>query len=692
MKHEKAPLPKVIPVASVAEGTCNGRLQFANPGSYARIDPSPIAAGVGFELRLWFQPWLVGWRHAGHVQTIISTLAVTSHTGFAILIDEAEELRFWVGTGSEIESIGTKYKPAHKEWVELVVGLNDNVFDATITPMGDYLENPSTTAVQVNRRLNAAFTVKSGPLLLAAALAENENRKAERPTSFFNGRIDAVQITSITVPSTAIAKWDFTKKLQSDRIYDLSGADFHGILINAPTRGVRGHNWDGAHENWKYAPLGYGAIHFHEDDLDDAGWETDFSLTIPEGARSGVYGVELSSGNVTDTVPFFVRPSRATHTNTGAEVALVLPTLTYLAYANERLYDQSRSSSFPRTYPDFEHECFSKMQRRLDLGLSTYDVHIDNHGVVYSSAKRPILNMRPDYWMHYFNRPLELAADLFMVNLLEQEGIPYDVVPDHDIDAQGLGALSSYTTIITGSHPEYPTANSFTAFRKFADRGGNIMYLGGNGFYWVTGVDNVDRPWRLEVRRGGQGACTYKNPIGECVLSLTGDLGNLWRLRGQPCNKLLGVGFSAEGYLGGSPFRRTEASKAAEYSWIFEGLEGDDLIGEEGFGGPASGNELDKYDVDLGSPRSAVVLATSTGHNDSYTIEPLDLDFPDPNALGSQTKEVRSDMVIFKTSGGGHVFSVGSINWYNSMAWNAYDNDVARLTLNVVQRFAQAKK
>ena len=36
------------------------------------------------------------------------------------------------------------------------------------------------------------------------------------------------------------------------------------------------------------------------------------------------------------------------------------------------------------------------------------------------------------------------------------------------------------------------------------------------------------------------------------------------------------------------------------------------------------------------------------------------------------------------------VFSVGSISWFGALARNGYDNDVARMTENVIRRFAEA--
>jgi N,N-dimethylformamidase len=45
-------------------------------------------------------------------------------------------------------------------------------------------------------------------------------------------------------------------------------------------------------------------------------------------------------------------------------------------------------------------------------------------------------------------------------------------------------------------------------------------------------------------------------------------------------------------------------------------------------------------------------------------------------------------MVFFETPAGGAVFAVGSIAWFGALARDGYDNDVARITTNVLRRFA----
>jgi hypothetical protein len=122
------------------------------------------------------------------------------------------------------------------------------------------------------------------------------------------------------------------------------------------------------------------------------------------------------------------------------------------------------------------------------------------------------------------------------------------------------------------------------------------------------------------------------------------------------------------------------------------GIGADDLIGEHGFGGGASGDEIDRLDYELGSPSNTIVLATSLQHDDSFGLFNEDQMFPMVNTLGSSCGLVRSDLVYYGTAGGGAVFAVGSINWFSSLAWDGYENNVARITGNVLKEFLRRGK
>ena len=49
--------------------------------------------------------------------------------------------------------------------------------------------------------------------------------------------------------------------------------------------------------------------------------------------------------------------------------------------------------------------------------------------------------------------------------------------------------------------------------------------------------------------------------------------------------------------------------------------------------------------------------------------------------------QVRADITYFTTRNGGAVFSASSIAWCGALAHNGYDNNVSRMTANVLRRF-----
>ena len=59
-----------------------------------------------------------------------------------------------------------------------------------------------------------------------------------------------------------------------------------------------------------------------------------------------------------------------------------------------------------------------------------------------------------------------------------------------------------------------------------------------------------------------------------------------------------------------------------------------------------------------------------------------------PTALGGDLNpRVRADMAFCETPSGGAIFATGSIAWCGSLSHNKYDNNVSRITLNVLRRF-----
>ena len=52
--------------------------------------------------------------------------------------------------------------------------------------------------------------------------------------------------------------------------------------------------------------------------------------------------------------------------------------------------------------------------------------------------------------------------------------------------------------------------------------------------------------------------------------------------------------------------------------------------------------------------------------------------------------DIRSDLTFFETPAGGAVFAAGSISYAGALSPNGYQNDIARLTGNILRRFINA--
>ena len=154
---------------------------------------------------------------------------------------------------------------------------------------------------------------------------------------------------------------------------------------------MTGWNFSGEEMCWRHARHEYGAIHFHDDDLYDADWDVDFEWTVPARVASGVYAARLRAKGAEEYVPFVVLPSPGK----AARIAFLLPTVEYMAYANEHLaFDGPLGELLTGQIPTLNANQLFLNEHR-EYGASLYDTHSDGSGVCYSSRLRPILNMRP---------------------------------------------------------------------------------------------------------------------------------------------------------------------------------------------------------------------------------------------------------------------------------------------------------
>lgn len=499
-----------------------------------------------------------------------------------------------------------------------------------------------------------------------------------------------------------LGAWDFAADIPTDRVTDRSPAGRHGTTVNMPTRAVTGYNHRGHAVAWTDAPDEYGAIHFHRDDLDDAGWEPTFELLIPADLPSGVYAARLRASGDEDHIPFVVRPPRGTATT---KVAVLMPTLTYVMYANytdlgKGAWQPEQAGHWSNVTPHADPTLFPEVYRWIDEHqlYGNYDLHVDGSGVVMGSWLRPILNMRPRFRYRIWGAPPRFPADLYLIGFLDAAGFEVDVITDHDLHEEGPDLLRPYAVVLSGSHPEYWTERMRDGLDAYLGDGGRFMYLGGNGLFGVATLDDA-HPHRVELRRWGA-PWPFECPPGERFHAMTGEQGGTWRNRGRAPNTSVGIGTSAAGFDTAVPYRRMEGGKDPRFAWVFEGIDPDALIGDHPnlvtrWG--AAGYEIDRWEPEFGSPPSSVVLASSVGFSSAYkAMIDEELYFipgrdgkhvDDPQVDGEPHRFVRADIAYTAWPNGGAAFAVGSIAWFGSLAHDGYRNTTATVTANVIRRF-----
>ncbi|WP_341487537.1 N,N-dimethylformamidase beta subunit family domain-containing protein [Pararhizobium sp. A13] len=514
------------------------------------------------------------------------------------------------------------------------------------------------------------------------------------PEQAFNGAIENPSLSVTRVEAAAseqvpawevIANWNFGGDARETWVADEREKERRLSLINMPTRAVRSSAWSGRNMDWKQAPLEYAAIAFHSDDLSDCGWQTTIQIDVPEDTRSGVYGLEIDNGVSKDTIPFYVIPGERTDRQ---KIVFLAPTFTYMAYANfargNFAGELAERVAAWNAYPHNPDEVGT-------YGYSTYSRHPDGSGITLSSRLRPILTMRPHYLVYFDPKGSGMRhfpADSHLTDWLEEKGFAFDVITDEDLDRDGLAALSPYDVVLTGTHPEYHTRRTVEALIAYRESGGNLMYLGGNGFYWKIGRHS-DMPHLIEVRRAEGGMRVWASQPGEYYHQLDGEYGGLWRRNGIPPQKVAGVGFTAEGGFEGSYYLRTSASYRDDLAFLFEGISPDERIGDFGLsGGGAAGFEIDQAAADLGTPDFATIVAFSEGHGTSFhtTFEELLL----PGVFDGTPREhggISANLVYGQSETGGGLFAVGSITFCGSLSHNNYNNNVSRLLENCLRKF-----
>jgi N,N-dimethylformamidase len=234
-------------------------------------------------------------------------------------------------------------------------------------------------------------------------------------------------------------------------------------------------------------------------------------------------------------------------------------------------------------------------------------------------------------------------AEWRLLGWLERQGYPYDLYADHHLHS-GILKLEAYRALILNTHPEYWSEEMYRAVKSWVfERGGKLLYLGGNGLNCK--IEFLDDGRAMRCLNGWPEG--YESRFHAAVESEA---------------NLLGVVFSDAGAMTSAPYEVV----AAEH-WVFggTGLRRGDLFGtkilHERYGDGASGHETDK--ISASSPEHTLLLARGLNPDDGG-----------------------AHLVYFETPGGGAVFSAGSITYPTGLLC---DPPTSRMTANVMERFLQ---
>jgi N,N-dimethylformamidase len=339
--------------------------------------------------------------------------------------------------------------------------------------------------------------------------------------------------------------------------------------------------------------------------------------------------------------PWIVSPPQAT-----AAVAVLLGWTTWNAYNN---FGGRSNYIHPIALP-----AEPTVNARMELERYTQSGHVQYSARDYA----PLSFERPEPINHVplatqATDPIEgraachvAPAEWRLLAWLEREALAHDVYSDVQLHFNRI-PLDDYRTVILPAHPEYYSAEMYHRLKTWVQqRGGKLMYLGGNGL-------NCDVEFLDETR------CIYRNEDNRRLEDKRWE--SRFHLRHESEAQLLGVVYDDRGIMTAAPYETIEAGH-----WVFRGT---GLATGQPFGhrsqhervpGGASGHETDK--ISASSPTNVVRLARGLN--------------PDNGG---------ADMVVYETNSGGAVFSSGSINWITSLL---VDEHVSQITANVVRRFA----
>lgn len=362
-------------------------------------------------------------------------------------------------------------------------------------------------------------------------------------------------------------------------------------------------------------------------------------------ARTGLYYLHAK----TESGAFFSFPWIVAPKAPQAQVAVLAANITWNAYNN---FGGRSNYIHPDKFPPKP-----TVNARYDLKRYTDPEHRNYDTDLYA----PLSFDRPEPINHVpedeqVTDPIEgrapchvAPAEWRFLGWLEREGFAYDLYAETQFHNGALN-LDNYKVLIITTHPEYWSQRMYYTLKSWVfERGGRLMYLGGNGL-------------NCEVEFLDEYTMTVKNGNIESLDRPDANTESRFHQYNESEANLLGVAFTGSGIMTAAPYRVVDADH-----WVFAGtgVKNGDVFGEASLHmrvpGGASGHETDK--ITPSSPKNVRLLAK-----------------------GLNPEDGGAEMVIHEPGHGGMVFSVGSITYPASIL---VDDTVSRITANVLTRFLE---
>src|ERR1700733_4715719 len=389
-------------VASPIDRDWPVRKQYIQKGNFLQVADAQnkLAATGPITLHAYIFPTLPD---AGR-EILLGRWSVDGTSGFGLGINPSGRLEFWVGDSTPPDALAAEVKLIPRVWYFVAVSYDPASGVATLYQEAviNRYNSLLSKIVPYDYRSHVAETLRVRPTLpehsgfLIGAATERNAARGAFYSQCYNGKIDRCGVQGAALDRSALdairdggtpdaagvlAYWDtstgYTERGIGDLVLDTGPSQLHAEGVNRPVRGQTGWNWNGRNDCFRFAPREFGGIEFHADALIDCRWEPRLTLTVPADLKSGVYAIKLTAEDVEEYTPFIVRSAAPR-----ASICLLIPTASYLAYANGgSAFDAEQLQSITAVTPIFQELDVEVYKNNVEFGLSTYDSHDDGVGV-----------------------------------------------------------------------------------------------------------------------------------------------------------------------------------------------------------------------------------------------------------------------------------------------------------------------